>query len=65
MNLNAIDISKARRLSLKDGPIEKTKIISEEIEDSFLFVAFDNWIKDHPEGGVFRYRGKAFKVTPK
>ena len=65
MNLNAIDISKARRLSLKDGPIEKTKIISEGIEDSFLFVAFDNWIKDHPEGGVFRYKGKAFKITPK
>jgi len=65
MNLNAIDISKARRLSLKDGPIEKTKIISEGIEDSFLFVAFDNWIKEHPEGGVFRYRVKAFKVTPK
>ena len=65
MRLSTIDIKANRRLSLKDGPIEKTKIISEEIEDSFLFVAFDNWIEEHPEGGVFRYRGKAFKVTPK
>lgn len=65
MSLKAIDISKARRLSLKLDPTEKTKIISEEIEDSFLFVAFDNWIKKHPEGGVFIYKGKAFKVAPK
>lgn len=65
MSLRAIDISKARRLSLKLGPKEDTKIILEEVEDSFLFVAFDNWIKEHPEGGVFRYKGKAFRVTPK
>ena len=33
--------------------------------DEQIIEAFDEWVKNNPNGGVFECGGKTFRVTPK